>query len=162
MSEEPLTHLNDAGEAHMVDVGDKDVTKRLAIAEGIVEMVDEVADRFFAGDLPKGDAAAIARIAGIQGAKKVPELVPLAHPISIDGVEVAMERVAHGVRVIATVSSTGRTGVEMEAMTAVATAALAIYDMVKGLERGVTITSIRLLEKSGGKSGEWTRPEIVD
>lgn len=154
--------MNESGEARMVDVGAKDVTKRVAVAEGIVEMSDETADRFFAGDLPKGDAAAVARIAGIQGAKKTPDLIPLAHPITIDAVDIAIERVVHGARVVATVSTTGRTGVEMEAMTAVATSALAIYDMVKGLERGAAIVSIRLLEKSGGKSGTWVRPGVVE
>ena len=162
MSDEGLTHLNESGEARMVDVGAKDVTKRIAVAEGIVEMSDETADRFFSGDLPKGDAAAIARVAGIQGAKRTPELIPLAHPITIDGVEVAIERVVHGARVIATVSSTGWTGVEMEAMTAVSISALAIYDMVKGLERGAAVTSVRMIEKSGGSSGTWTRPGVVE
>ena len=146
----------------MVDVSGKDVTKRVAVAEGVVEMSDETADRFFAGDLPKGDAAAVARIAGIQGAKKTPELVPLAHPIAIDSVDIVIERVGHGARVVATVASTGRTGVEMEALTAVATSTLAIYDMVKGLEREAAIASIRLLEKSGGKSGKWARPGVVE
>lgn len=162
MGDERLTHLNEAGDAHMVDVGGKSVTKRVAIAEGIVEMPAELARKFFAGDLPKGDAAAVARLAGILGAKKTPELIPLAHPITLDAVEVGLSQVGHGVKVTATVSSTGRTGVEMEAMTAVATASLAIYDMVKSLDRGVRVTSISLVEKSGGKSGHWTRTEVVD
>ncbi len=162
MGDEALTHLNEAGEARMVNIGDKAVTRRVAVAEGVVNMPADLADRFFSGDLPKGDAAAVARLAGIQGAKKTPDLVPLAHPIALDGVEVSLEPVTAGVRVLATVSSTGRTGVEMEAMTAVATTALAIYDMVKGLERGVSLSFIRLLEKSGGKSGTWKRPEVVD
>ena len=162
MSDEGLTHLDESGDARMIDVGAKDVTKRVAVAEGIVEMSDETADRFFSGDLPKGDAAAVARVAGIQGAKKTPELVPLAHPIAIDSVRIAIERVVHGARVVATVSSTGRTGVEMEAMTAVATSVLTIYDMVKGVEREAAIASIRLLEKSGGKSGDWARPGVVE
>jgi cyclic pyranopterin phosphate synthase len=158
MVDEPsLTHLNRAGEAHMVDVGGKEETEREAVAEGLVVMSPEVAARFFAGDLPKGDAAAVARIAGITGAKKTAELIPLCHPIPITGVEVALERSGRGIRVLATVRTTGRTGVEMEAMTAVATAALAIYDMVKGVERGVTVESIGLVRKTGGRSGTWER-----
>ena len=160
--EPELTHLNEEGEAHMVNIGDKDVTDRIAVAEGLVTMSDDLASRFFAADLPKGDAAAVARVAGIQGAKKTPDLIPLCHPIPLTGVDVSLERVSHGVKVTATVSTTGRTGVEMEAMTAVATASLAIYDMVKGLERGVTIEAIRLMKKSGGRSGTWRRSEVVE
>jgi cyclic pyranopterin phosphate synthase len=153
--EQRLAHLNEAGEAHMVDVGDKDVTDREAVAEGFVSMPPELADRFFTGDLPKGDAAAVARIAGITAAKKTADLIPLCHPISLTGVEVSLERSGRGIRVLATVRTTGQTGVEMEAMTAVAVAALTIYDMVKGVERGVTVESIGLLRKSGGRSGIW-------
>lgn len=152
-----LTHLNEAGEVHMVDVGEKDVSDREALAEGFVSMSPELADRFFAGDLPKGDAAAVARIAGIMGAKRTADLIPLCHPIPITGVEVSLERSGRGIRVLATVRTTGRTGVEMEAMTAVAVAALTIYDMVKSVERGVTVESIGLLRKSGGRSGTWER-----
>jgi len=152
-----LTHLNEAGEAHMVDVGDKEVTDREAVAEALVVMSAELADRFFAGDLPKGDAAAVARIAGISAAKKTADLIPLCHPISLTGVELALERSGRGIRVLATVRTTGKTGVEMEAMTAVAVASLTIYDMVKGVERDVTIETVRLLTKSGGRSGKWER-----
>jgi len=152
-----LTHLNEAGEAHMVDVGDKEVTDREAVAEALVVMSAELVDRFFAGDLPKGDAAAVARIAGITGAKKTADLIPLCHPISLTGVELALERSGRGIRVLATVRTTGKTGVEMEAMTAVAVASLTIYDMVKGVERGVTVESIGLVRKSGGRSGTWER-----
>lgn len=155
--ERELTHLNQAGEVHMVDVGEKDVTDREAVAEGFVSVSPELADRFFAGDLPKGDAAAVARIAGIMGAKRTADLIPLCHPIPLTGVEVSLERSGRGIRVLATVRTTGRTGVEMEAMTAVAVAALTIYDMVKGVERGVTVESISLLRKSGGRSGTWER-----
>ncbi len=146
----------------MVGIGDKPVTDRMAVAEGLVHMPEDLAARFFASDLPKGDAAAVARVAGIQGAKRTPELIPLCHPISLSGVEIDLSPVEGGVRVTATVTSTGQTGVEMEAMTAVATASLAIYDMVKGIERGVTIDAVKLLHKSGGKSGTWIRPEDVD
>jgi cyclic pyranopterin phosphate synthase len=157
MGDEELTHLNEAGEVHMVDVGGKEVTDREAVAEGIVMMSTALAARFFSGELPKGDAAAVARIAGITGAKRTAELIPLAHPIPLTGVEVTLEPTGRGIRVVASVRTTGRTGVEMEAMTAVALAALTIYDMVKGVERGVTIESIGLVRKSGGRSGTWER-----
>lgn len=160
--ESPLTHLNESGEAHMVDVSEKEATRRIAVAEGIVRMPDELVARFFEGDLPKGDAAAVARIAGIQGAKKTSDLVPLCHPIRLDGVEVSLEPVGHGIRITATVSTTDKTGVEMEAITAVSTAAITVYDMVKSVERGVTIESVRLLRKTGGRTGEWVRPEVVE
>lgn len=157
-----FTHLNEEGEVHMVDVGGKAVTERRAVAEGLVAMSDDLVSRFFAGDLPKGDAAAVARVAGITGAKKTADLIPLCHPISLSGVEVTLAPAGHGIRITATVSTTGQTGVEMEAMTAVSTAALTIYDMVKSVERDVTIVSVRLLEKSGGRSGVWRRSEVVD
>lgn len=163
MTPEPrFTHLNEEGEVHMVDVGGKAVTERRAVAEGLVAMSDDLVFRFFAGDLPKGDAAAVARVAGITGAKKTADLIPLCHPISLTGVEVTLAPAGHGIRITATVSTTGQTGVEMEAMTAVSTAALTIYDMVKSVERDVTIESVRLLEKSGGRSGVWRRSEVVD
>lgn len=157
-----FTHLNEEGEVHMVDVGGKAVTERRAVAEGLVAMSDDLVSRFLAGDLPKGDAAAVARVAGITGAKKTADLIPLCHPISLSGVEVTLAPAGHGIRITATVSTTGQTGVEMEAMTAVSTAALTIYDMVKSVERDVTIVSVRLLEKSGGRSGVWRRSEVVD
>lgn len=146
----------------MVDVSGKESTHRLAVAEGVVRMPSELVDMFFGGELEKGDAAAVARVAGIQGAKKTSELVPLCHPIALSSVDVALEPVAHGIKIIATVTTTGQTGVEMEAMTAVSTAAITVYDMVKSVERGVTIESVRLLRKTGGRSGEWVNPEIVD
>jgi cyclic pyranopterin phosphate synthase len=152
-----LTHLNEAGEVHMVEIGHKPVTDREAVAEGYVNMSSELAARFFSGDLPKGDAAAVARIAGITGAKKTADLIPLCHPIALTGVEVSLEPSGRGIRVLATVRTTGRTGVEMEAMTAVAVASLTIYDMVKSVERGVTIESVGLLKKSGGTSGAYER-----
>lgn len=146
----------------MVDVGDKPSTRRRAVAEGFVAMSPDLVEKFFQGELAKGDAAAVARIAGITGAKKTSDLIPLCHPITLSSVEVSLEPGGHGVVIIATVSTTGQTGVEMEAMTAVSTAALAIYDMVKGVERGVTIESVRLREKEGGRTGTWKRPEVVD
>lgn len=159
MTDRDLTHLNEAGEVHMVDVGEKPITRRTAIAEAVVVMPADLVDRFFSGDLPKGDAAAVARIAGITGAKKTADLIPLCHPIAIDAVEISLAPNGHGVVITATVSTTGQTGVEMEAMTAVSTAALTIYDMVKGVERGVTIESVRLRKKEGGRTGTWERPE---
>ncbi|HWL48423.1 MAG TPA: cyclic pyranopterin monophosphate synthase MoaC [Acidimicrobiia bacterium] len=155
--ERELSHLNEAGEAQMVDVGDKQVTDREAVAEGFVVMSPRLAERVFAGDLPKGDAAAVARIAGIMAAKRTAELIPLCHPISLTGVDVTLEPSGRGVRVVASVRTTDRTGVEMEAMSAVAVASLTIYDMVKGVERDVTIETVRLLTKSGGRSGKWER-----
>jgi cyclic pyranopterin monophosphate synthase len=159
MTEPELTHLNERGEAHMVDVGDKEVTRRTAVAEGFVAMSAELVSRLFEGDLPKGDAAAVARVAGIMGAKKTAELIPLCHPIPLSSVEVNLEPATHGVAIMATVTTTSQTGVEMEALTAVSVAALTIYDMVKGVERGVTIESVRLLKKEGGRTGTWERPD---
>jgi cyclic pyranopterin monophosphate synthase len=155
--ERELSHLNKAGEVHMVDVGGKEVTDREAVAEGFVVMSAELAERFFTGDLPKGDAAAAVRIAGIMAAKRTSELIPLCHPISLTGVEITLEPSGRGVRVLASVRTSDRTGVEMEAMTAVAVASLTIYDMVKSVERDVTIEAVRLLTKSGGRSGKWER-----
>jgi cyclic pyranopterin phosphate synthase len=141
----------------MVDVGPKEVTDREAVAEGHVAMDPGLAERFFSGDLPKGDAAAAARLAGIMAAKRTAELIPLCHPITLTGLDVTLEPSGRGIRVVASVRATDRTGVEMEAMTAVAVAALTIYDMVKGIERGVTIEMVRLMKKTGGKSGKWER-----
>jgi cyclic pyranopterin phosphate synthase len=152
-----LTHLDEEGRMHMVEVGAKEVTDREAVAEGHIAMDPGLADRFFSGDLPKGDAAAAARLAGIMAAKRTSELIPLCHPITLTGIDVTLEPSGRGIRVVASVRATDRTGVEMEAMTAVAVAALTIYDMVKGLERGVTIETVRLMKKTGGKSGKWER-----
>lgn len=150
-------HLSETGDIHMVDVGGKDETDRVAVAECVVTMADATAVALFGGGLPKGDALASVRLAGIMGAKRTPELIPLCHPIAISGIEVVVEQVPVGARIEATVRTTGKTGVEMEAMTAVSIAALALYDMVKGVERGVEISTVRLLSKSGGRSGSWTR-----
>jgi cyclic pyranopterin phosphate synthase len=155
--ERELTHLTESGEAHMVDVGDKPVTDREAVAEGMVVMSPDLAERFFSGDLPKGDAAAVARVAGIMAAKRTAEMIPLCHSIALTGVDVTLEPSGRGIRVVASVRTSDRTGVEMEAMTAVSVAALTIYDMVKGVERDVTIEAVRLLTKTGGRSGKWER-----
>src|SRR5690606_24870833 len=137
------------------DVGPKDRTERRAIAEAVVNMSTALAARFFAGDLPKGDALASVRLAGIMAAKRTPDLIPLAHPIGLDSVEVRIETHDRGGRIETECSVRGRTGVEMEALTAASVAALALYDMVKAVERGVTIGPVRLLHKEGGRSGVW-------
>jgi cyclic pyranopterin monophosphate synthase len=141
----------------MVDVSSKDVTDREALAAGSVLMSPSTADLVFERRLDKGDALEVARIAGIMAAKKTSELIPLCHPLSISSVEVSFERTDRGVDIKALVRTSERTGVEMEALSAVSVAALTIYDMVKGTERAVTITDVRLLRKSGGRSGLWER-----
>ncbi len=152
-----MSEIHPEAEARMVDVTSKNVTERIAVATGLVRMSDPTADLVMERSLDKGDALAVARVAGIMGAKKTAELIPLCHPIGISSVEMSLDRVEGGIAVTATVKTAERTGVEMEALTAVATAALTIYDMVKGTERSVDITDIRLERKSGGKSGEWIR-----
>jgi cyclic pyranopterin monophosphate synthase len=157
---ERLTHLDEQGAARMVDVGAKQATARRAVARAVVRMTPETARAVAAGDAPKGDVLGVARIAGIQAAKRTGELIPLCHPIGLDHVDVdgAVDVDAGTVTLVATAGVTARTGVEMEAMTAAAVAALTVYDMVKGLERGVAVERVELLEKSGGRSGHWTRP----
>lgn len=154
---EGFTHLDEEGNARMVDVGAKDPTVRVAVTEAFVRLSDEVRDRLFAGELPKGDALGVARVAAIMAAKQTPNLVPLCHPIPIDGIDVEIDQDPSGVRIQATVRTTAKTGIEMEAMTAASVGAIAIYDMVKGLDRGAEIGPVRLLRKSGGKSGDWVR-----
>jgi len=141
----------------MVDVGGKPITERTAVAEGFVVMTSETRDRLFGGHLPKGDAVAVARVAGIMAAKRTSELIPLCHPLSISSVGIEIDPVERGVRVEATVHTTDRTGVEMEAMTAVSVAALTLYDMIKGIDRSATIADISLTSKAGGRSGTWSR-----
>lgn len=140
----------------MVDVTGKGVTGREAIAACLVRMTSETRDLVTARSLDKGDALEVARIAAIMAAKKTSELIPLCHPIAIGGIEVAFDVQDEGIGILVTVRTAERTGVEMEAMTAAAVAGLTIYDMVKGTERGVTVTDVRLLKKSGGRSGTWT------
>lgn len=152
-----LSHIDESGHAKMVDVGEKGPTRRVARAEATLEVSAETLALLASGGLPKGDALATARIAGISAAKKTPELIPLCHPVRIDSVSVefVLEEEGPRVRVVAEAVATDRTGVEMEALTAAAVAALTIYDMVKAVERGARISSVRLLHKSGGKSGSW-------
>jgi cyclic pyranopterin phosphate synthase len=154
-----LTHFNKAGEAHMVDVGDKPVTQRVAVAEGLIRMQTETLQLIIAGEHGKGDVLGIARVAGIMGAKKTSELVPLCHPLAITKVAVDLEARPNDSAVYcrATVHTSGQTGVEMEALTAVQVALLTVYDMCKAVDRGMVITDVGLLEKHGGKSGSWTR-----
>ncbi len=152
-----LTHLDQRGQAHMVDVGHKPATQRQAKARARLRLAPATLELLRAGDLPKGDALAVARIAGIQAAKRTPELIPLCHPLPLSAVAVDLTLEADGVLIEATAKTTANTGVEMEAMTAAAVAALALYDMVKGVERGAAIEGVWLLEKSGGKSGVWQR-----
>jgi cyclic pyranopterin phosphate synthase len=152
-----LTHLDKRGAASMVGVGDKPVSKRLAIAEGGVRMAQKTLDMILAGDSKKGDVIGTARVAGIMAAKRTSELIPLCHPIGLDRVAIDIEADAKlpGLRVRATAEIDGKTGVEMEALTAVSVACLTIYDMAKAVDRGMTITGIRLVEKRGGRSGTW-------
>ncbi len=154
-----LTHLDEHGTARMVDVGDKPATDRRAVARAVVRMSPQTAATVQAGDAPKGDVLGTARIAGVLAAKRTGELIPLCHPLGLDHVDVDAEvdAAAGTVTLTAEARVTARTGVEMEAMTAVSVAALTVYDMVKGLERGVEIASVALVEKSGGRSGTWRR-----
>lgn len=151
-----LTHIDEKGAARMVDVADKAATRREALAESIVRMAPATLEAVREGTA-KGDALQVARVAGIMAAKKTPELIPLAHPLPLTSVTVDFEFVEGGVRVLARARVVGQTGVEMEALTAAAVAGLTLIDMTKGVERGVYIESIRLLEKSGGRSGTWKR-----
>lgn len=152
-------HLNDQGNAHMVDVTAKSVTERSATARSRVSLSDEVITRLHAGEMPKGDALAVARIAAISATKKTSELIPLCHPLAIHGVDVNLVLDATGAEITVTVKTADRTGVEMEALTAASVGALALIDMVKGLDRLARIEYVELLEKKGGRSGHWIRSE---
>lgn len=153
-----FTHLDDAGHARMVDVTAKQPTVRAATARGLVRCSTEVVSALRDGTVPKGDVLAVARIAGIQAAKRTPELLPLAHVIGVHGVVVDLEITEDGVEIEATARTADRTGVEMEALTSVAVAALAVVDMVKGLDKSTSIENVRITAKSGGRSGDWRRP----
>lgn len=155
-----LSHVDAAGRPRMVDVGQKAATDRTAVAEGLIHMAREALEEVERNAGPKGDVLTTAELAGVMAAKRTAELIPLCHPIPLDhvAVDVSLDPTVPGVRVRATVRATARTGVEMEALTAVAVALLTVYDMVKARDRGMEIGSIRLLEKAGGKSGDWRRP----
>jgi cyclic pyranopterin phosphate synthase len=155
-----LTHFNDAGAAHMVEVGAKPETAREAIASGAITMAAETAETIAAGRIGKGDVLGIARIAGIQAAKRASDLIPLCHPLRLTGVDVDLRVEETAVRITATVRAFDRSGVEMEALAAVTAAALTVYDMCKAIDRGMVISEIRLDEKRGGKSGTWTRDAL--
>jgi cyclic pyranopterin phosphate synthase len=156
---EGLTHLDEAGQARMVDVGEKPVTDRRAVARAVVRVSPQTAQKVQRGDAPKGDVIGTARIAGIQAAKRTSELIPLCHPLPLSfvGIEGSVDANTGEIVLTAEARTTAQTGVEMEALTAVAVAALTVYDMVKGVERGAEIAEVVLLEKSGGRSGQWRR-----
>ncbi len=156
-SDPPLTHLDERGQARMVDVGEKAPTRRRARAEGFVALSPAALAALRAGTVAKGDALAVARVAAIQGAKRAAEWIPLCHPVRLDQVTVDLEVGAEGVHLRVEAAALDRTGVEMEALTAVAAGALALYDMVKAVDRGARIERIVLLEKSGGRRGPWSR-----
>jgi cyclic pyranopterin monophosphate synthase len=153
-----LTHVRADGSAHMVDVSGKEITARQASAAGRVLLSPVAVSALRSGDVPKGDALAVARIAGIQAAKRTPELVPLAHPVAVHAVSVDLTVADDGVDIVATVRTADRTGIEMEALTAVCVGALALVDMVKAVDKHARITDVRVTAKSGGRSGDWTEP----
>ncbi|MCB9696994.1 MAG: cyclic pyranopterin monophosphate synthase MoaC [Alphaproteobacteria bacterium] len=152
-----LTHVDARGDARMVEVGEKDVTRREATAEGFVRLGPEALAAVVERTAKKGDVLAIAQLAAIQGAKRTSDLIPLCHPLMITGVDVGLTVEGDRVRCVATVRTEGRTGVEMEALTAVSAGLLAVYDMLKAVDRGMELGPIRLIAKSGGRSGEWRR-----
>ena len=156
-----LTHLDEQGRARMVDVGAKSITARVCVARAEVRMAPATLERIAEGTLPKGDVLAVARLAGIQAAKRTSDWIPLAHPIPLDALEVELEidRASCCVRIRAVARAQARTGVEMEALVAVAAAGLALYDMCKAVDRGMTLDAVRLVEKQGGKTGHWMRPD---
>ena len=155
MTDQPFSHLDDQGRAQMVDVSEKAVTSRWAKAEGQLHLSPSTRDRFLTGELGKGDGPAVTRIAAIQAAKETGRIIPLCHPLGLDGVDVEIEGIASGIQVTVTTRCHGRTGVEMEALTAVSVGLLTAYDMIKAVERSAQITGVRLLGKGGGRSGEW-------
>ena len=157
-----FTHLDSAGQARMVDVTDKQPTKRAATASATVVCDPEILRRIASGEMPKGDVLAVARIAGIAAAKRTPELLPLAHVIGVHGAAVDLTLGPESIEVVATVRTADRTGVEMEALTAATVAGLAIVDMVKGVDRGVELREARVVAKSGGRSGDWVRGDRGD
>ncbi|MDQ1563476.1 MAG: cyclic pyranopterin monophosphate synthase [Actinomycetota bacterium] len=153
-----LTHLRDDGSAHMVDVSGKATTARRAVAQAVLVTREDVVARVLVGDLPKGEAIGTARIAGIMAAKQTSALIPLCHPLPLTSITVDVTGAANELTVVATVATTSQTGVEMEALTAASVAALTLYDMIKAVDKVAVITDIRVLEKQGGKSGDWSAP----
>jgi cyclic pyranopterin phosphate synthase len=157
MSQQNLSHINDKGEANMVDTSGKEATTRIATASGKVTMKPEVLDAISSGQTPKGDVLATARIAGIIGAKKTSELIPLCHPIALNKVEIELKIESDGVSILATAKTTDRTGVEMEALTAVSVTGLTLIDMIKAMDPHAAIRDVQVETKSGGKTGDWKR-----
>jgi len=159
MTDDQLNHFNQRGEAHMVDVGDKSVTQRCAVAEGFIHMQAATLQRIIDGDHKKGDVLSVARIAGVMASKRTADLIPLCHPLQLTHVDIKLtiNEKEQNVHCIVEVKTAGQTGVEMEALTAVQVTLLTIYDMCKAMDRGMSMTDIGLLKKSGGKSGEWTK-----
>ena len=157
-SEEPrLSHIDDAGRARMVDVTAKEETVRVAVAQGRIVMQPETLSLLLRGEIAKGNVLTTAQVAGVQAAKRTSELIPMCHPLLLTGIEVELEpdEAASAVEITATVRTTGKTGVEMEALTAVSVAALTVYDMCKAVDRGMRVEAVRLVSKTGGKSGDW-------
>ncbi|MCI4009988.1 cyclic pyranopterin monophosphate synthase MoaC [Brevibacterium sp. ZH18] len=152
-----LSHIDETGAAHMVDVADKDVTRRRAVATALITTRTDVIDMIAEAGLPKGDALPVARIAGVMGAKRTSDLIPLCHPLPLTGIDVDFELLEDGVRIIGAVKTVSKTGVEMEALTAVTVAALTIFDMIKAVDNRAVIGDVKVIEKSGGRSGDWTR-----
>ena len=161
MTEQDFTHFDESGRARMVNVGGKDITKRTAAAEGRVHVNTHTFDLIRSGGMKKGDVLATAQIAGIMGAKRTPDLIPMCHPLLLSGIklDLTLNEEDHAVEIRAEVSCEGRTGVEMEALTAVSTAALTVYDMCKAVQRDMEITDIRLVQKTGGVHGDYTREQ---
>ncbi|MFH1514335.1 MAG: cyclic pyranopterin monophosphate synthase MoaC [bacterium] len=152
-----FTHMDKKGDARMVDVSEKEITKRTAVAQGFVSINPDVIKKIIDKELPKGDVLSVAKIAGIQAAKRTGEMIPMCHPLGLDHIDLKFEIVENGIKIKATVSVSAKTGVEMEALTAVSVAALTIYDMCKSADKGMMIGEICLLEKSGGRSGHYIR-----
>ena len=159
MTNDQLNHFNQRGDVHMVDVGDKQVTQRRAVAEGFISMQPETLQRIIQGNHKKGDVLGVARVAGVMASKKTADLVPLCHPLALTHVDVQLDadEEKNCVRCVVEVKTAGQTGVEMEALTAVQISLLTIYDMCKAMDRGMTMNDIRLLSKAGGKSGDWNK-----
>lgn len=152
-----LSHVDESGTAQMVDVGDKDVSRRRAVATALITTRAEVIDMIAEAGLPKGDALPVARIAAVMGAKRTSDLIPLCHPLPLTGIDVDFELLDAGVRITGAVKTVAKTGVEMEALTAVSVAALTIFDMIKAVDNRAVIGDIKVIEKSGGRSGDWIR-----
>lgn len=159
MTDDQLNHFNQRGEAHMVDVGDKAVTQRIAVAEGIIRMQTETVQRILQGTHKKGDVLAVARVAGVMASKRTADLVPLCHPLQLTHVDIQLnvDEKEQTVHCVAEVKTAGKTGVEMEALTVVQVTLLTIYDMCKAMDRGMLMTDIGLVKKAGGKSGDWNK-----